>query len=163
LFFLRRRRSPQHVEEEIEKPYQSPSLVEDFPTRSATIAQFNTGISKAQLIMMSEDSGPAAASPSSDSGSRAGETSAASDSGQQQRMRLVPQRAGNLHVTNQASGEEKPLPSPVTPKLQPARRQTEGEDHLRREVEQLRMEVHAMRAAGQPAITEEPPPGYAES
>ncbi len=50
-------------------------------------------------------------------------------------------------------------------RLQPERRQTEGQDQvLRREVEQLRMEMDAMRVRQQlPQVTEEPPPGYAES
>ena len=162
--FLRRRRRPQ---EQFEKPMlQSPSLVEISPSTAATVAPITPGSSKAQLMMMYDGGRPDAASPSSESGSRAGETSEASDSGQRQPMRVVPQRGPNLHVTNLAPGEDKPLPSPMTPRLQPARRQPE-DPNLRREIEQLRMEMDEMRAGQQLQqqlrVGEEPPPGYAEA
>jgi hypothetical protein len=166
LFFLRRQRRVQRTEgEEFEESMQTPSLIENSPTNATMIAPYSMGSSKAQLMMMSDEGGPSVVSPSSNSGSRAGETSARSDLGQQQ-MRLVPQRPAHLHVTNLAPGEEKPLPSPMTPRLQPERRQTQGQDQiLRREVEQLRMEMEAIRAGQQqqPNVTEEPPPRYAES
>jgi len=49
--------------------------------------------------------------------------------------------------------------------IPPEGRQTEGQvQSLRREVEQLRVEMEAMRAGQhQPGTTEEPPPGYADS
>ena len=108
-----------------------------------------TDRSKTKLAMM-YDGG--AVLPSSDSGSRPGGTSAA-DSSQQQWRRLVP---------------KEPLPPPMTPRLRPERRQTEGQfQSLRREVEHLRVEMDAMRAGQQlqhqPRMTEEPPPGYVES
>jgi len=170
LFFFRCRHRREGSEaEKFEESVQSPSLVEISPTNAVTIAPFNTGSSnKTQLMtMIHDDVDPIAVSPSSASGSRmAGGTSEHSDSSQQ--MRLVPQRAAYLHVTNLTPGEEKPLPSPVISRLQPERRQTEGQDQiLRREVEQLRMEMDAMRVRQQlqpqPQVTEEPPPGYAES
>jgi hypothetical protein len=167
-FFLRRRRRREGSEaEEFEEPVQSPSLIEISPTNAITIAPFNTGSSnKTQLMMIHDDVGPSPVSPSSASGSRVADgMSVHSDSSQ---PRLVPQRAAHLHVTNLAPGEEKLLPSPVMSRLQPERRQTEGQDQiLRREVEQLRMEMDAMRVRQQlqpqPQVAEEPPPGYAES
>jgi len=174
IFFLRRRRrrAQRMTEEDFDKPIQSPSIVENSPTNPTTIAHFNGGDSKAQLMMMYADSGggPSAVSPSSDSGSRAGEgSSSPSNSGQQQQQqqtRLVPQRAANLHVTNQAPGEEKPLP--LSPGMM-QKPQAQAEDqNLRREVERLRIEMDAIRAGvGQqqphPPPTEEPPPRYADS
>lgn len=171
-FFLRRRRRrAQHtIEEDFDKPIESPSIVENSPTNPTTIAHFNDGDSKAQLMMMYADSGgPNTGSPSSESGSRVGEgSSSPSNSGQQQQQqqtRLVPQRAANLHVTNQAPGEEKPLP--LSPGMMP-KPQTQAEDqNLRREVERLRLEMDAIRAGvgqQQPHVpTEEPPPRYADS
>ena len=165
-FFLHRRRRAQHNEEEgeFEKPIQSPSLVEHSPINPTTIAPISMGDSKAQLLMTYDDGGPSTISPSSETGPRAGEGSTHSNSSQQQQMRLVPQRAAHLHVTNLAPGEEKPLPSPsMTPKPQPEERQTQDEN-LRREVERLRVEMEAIRAGQQqPRVTEEPPPRYAES
>lgn len=163
--FLRRRRRLQRNEEQIDKPIRSPSLFEISPSNAATTVPISTGGTKAQLMMVYDEVGPGAVSSPSDSGSRAGETSAASDSGQPQPTRLIPQRAANLHVTNLDPSEDKPLPSPLTPRLQPARRQPEDQN-LRMEVEQLRMELDEIRAGQQlrqPRTGEEPPPGYAEA
>jgi len=164
--FLRRRRRPHRNEAQFEEPMQSPPLVEISPLNAATVASISTGSSKAQIMMMYDEVRPDAVSPSSDSGSRGAGTSPTSDSGHQQPTRLVPQRAANLHVTNLAPNEDKPLPSPMTPRLQPARRQPEDQN-LRREIEQLRMEMDEMRAGQQlqqqSRIGEEPPPGYAEA
>jgi hypothetical protein len=104
---------------------------------------------KAQFLMM-RDGG--AVLPVSDSSSRPGETSAGLASTRRQRWWPVPQRAAGL--------QEWPMP-----RIRPERSQTQGQvQNLRREVEQLRVEMHAMRAGhqDQPRMTEEPPPGYAE-
>src|SRR5258707_14640161 len=69
IFFLRRRRRrAQHTtEEDFDKPIQSPSIVESSPTNPTTIAHFNDGDSKAQLMMMDADSAsPNPVSPSSE-------------------------------------------------------------------------------------------------
>lgn len=96
--------------------------------------------------------------PSSDPGSRPGGKSVV-DSSQQQWRSFVPQVAASL---------QEHLPSPMVPGLRPERGQTEGQvQSLRREVEQLRMEMNTIRVGHQvqpqPRPTEEPPPGYVES
>ena len=159
VFFLRRRRAQRTEENEISR---TASLVENSPVNVAPSSPFSAaGSSKAQLMMLygnGNGGGPSAVSPSSGSGSPAGEASRPSDSSQQQQTGFVPQRS-HLHVTNLAPGEEKPLPSPM---LQPER----PDQNLRREVEQLRMEMDAIRAAGQDqqphVLTEEPPPRYTD-
>ena len=163
---LRRRRRAQLAEEkEFEKSSQSPeSPVGNSPVNTTTSAPFSTGTSsKAREMMLYNAGGPSAVSPSSDSDSPVGEASLPSGSSQQQQQqqtRLVPQRT-HLHVTNLVPGDGKSLPSPMTPPgLQPERGQTQEQDqNLRREVEQLRMEMDAIRA-GQQVHTEEPPPRY---
>jgi hypothetical protein len=168
-FFVRRRRrarrTEEEPEEEFDKPLQSPSVVVHSPTNRTVIAPLSTGDSKAQLLMTYGGGSPTAVSPQSESGSHPGEGSSRSDSSQQ--PRLVPQRAGHLHVTNLVPGEDKPLPSPMTAKPLPEVGQSQDQN-LRREVEQLRMEMEAIRTEQQlnqppQAVTEEPPPRYAES
>lgn len=164
-FFLRRRQSEQRGREEFEKSLQSPSLIASSPLDAATVTPFSMDSNKARLTKMYDEGAPSTVPTSSDSGSRASEPSAPLNSNQEQKqMRLVPQRPTHLHVTNITPGGEKPLPSPTTPRLQPEGSRTGEDQSLRQEVEQLRMEMDAMRAVQRRSrVTEEPPPGYAES
>jgi hypothetical protein len=68
------------------------------------------------------------------------------------------QQMAHFHMINLSPGEE------PSPRLQPERRQTHRQDQdLRRDLEQLRMEMDALRARQLPhEIRHEQPPSYVE-
>src|SRR6266511_3763721 len=80
--------------------------------------------------------------------------------------RLVPQRPTHLHITNLSPNmvlDEKPssfLPSMISGRDTERRQTLMQDDTLRREVEQLRMEMDILRGQQIQQGLEESPPGY---
>lgn len=155
--FLRRRAKKK---EEVWKA-ENEFLSEAPPEIATTITPF-----RSKSALMTEEMGPVAISPSSDS-TRSSRVGGTAMTGESSMPRLVPRRPTYLHVTNLSpTAGEKPLPSP--PMSSGTSRDTERrqtpiqDDGLRREVEQLRMEMDVLRGQQiqQAPMPEEPPPGY---
>ena len=153
VIFLRRRAKKN---EEAWKA-ENASLSEPPPETATTITPFR---SKSALMM--EEMGQVAISPSSDS-TRSSGVGGTAMAGESSMPRLVPQRPAYLHVTNHSpTSDGKPLPSPPRSSGRDTERPQTQDDGLRREVEQLRVEMDALRGQQiqQAPMPEEPPPGY---